>query len=193
LHDGMGPLLSSIKMSLSALLSSKKEPNEQKILDNTGRLIDEYLTTLKEISNKLSPHILNNFGLLKAVNYFVERIEFPDNIKVRVNSNLKDTRFEYNIEVVLYRIVCELINNTLKHASATEINIDLYFDKGMLTLDYFDNGIGFSPEEILHQQAGMGYSNIQSRIKSINGTLNVISSPDEGVCINIAIKTGNHE
>ncbi|HER07517.1 MAG TPA: sensor histidine kinase [Bacteroides sp.] len=193
LHDGLGPLLSSIKMSLSALEAGTREPGDRKILDNTGKLIDESVSTIKEISNKLSPHILNNFGLLRAVRSFIDRIETPADLQIRVNSNIEETRFDYNIEVVLYRIICELINNTVKHADATEINVDLYYDENRLTLDYFDNGKGFDTEKVLNLQPGMGYSNIQSRIKSINGKLDVISNVDEGVCVKIAIKTVHHE
>ncbi len=193
LHDGLGPLLSSIKMSISALEAGSREPADKKILDNTSKLIDESVATIKEISNKLSPHILNNFGLLKAVRSFIDRIETPGNLQIKVNSNIEDTRFDYNIEVVLYRIICELINNTVKHADASEINVDLYYNDNRLTLDYFDNGKGFDTEKVLSLQPGMGYSNIQSRIKSINGTLDVVSNEDEGVCINVAIKTGKHE
>jgi len=192
LHDGMGPLLSSIKMALSALVPDKNHKGNLVILENTNKLIDESLSAIKEISNKLSPHVLNNFGLQKAVKSFIERLESTNKLHIKVNSNIEDVRFDYNIEVVLYRIVCELITNTINHSGANEVNIDLNYDKNQLTLDYFDNGKGFEPEKVLSSDTGMGFSNIQSRIKSINGTLNVISNPEEGVCISVAIKTKKH-
>ena len=139
LHDGLGPLLSSIKMAVSSLSPGRIEPGSRKILDNTNKLIDESVSVIKEISNKLSPHVLNHFGLLKAIDSFIERLEFPDTLSINVNSNLKDIRFDNNIEVVLYLIVCELINNTINHACAIKVNIYLYYDKTMLTLDYYDN------------------------------------------------------
>jgi len=192
LHDGLGPLLSSIKMSVSALVPGETDPGHMKILDNTGKLIDESVNTIKEISNKLSPHVLNHFGLLRALNWFVDRIAAAHVLSLKVNSNTEGLRFDTSIEVVLYRVVCELINNTINHAQATEVNIDLYHERGILTFDYYDNGQGFDPEEVLHLEPGMGYSNIQSRIKSIHGTLKVISQPDKGVCISVAIKTAAH-
>jgi len=192
LHDGLGPLLSSIKMSVSALGPGGTAPGYSKILDNTNKLIDESVNTIKEISNKLSPHVLNHFGLLRAINSFIDRIGVTHLLSLKVNSNTEGLRFDTNIEVLLYRVVCELINNTINHAQATEVNIDLYHNDGMLLLDYYDDGRGFDPEEVLHLKPGMGYSNIQSRIKSIHGTLKIISQPDEGVCISVAIKTGAH-
>jgi len=193
LHDGLGPLLSSIKMAVSSLSPGKIEAGTRKILDNTNKLIDESVSVIKEISNKLSPHVLNHFGLLKAINAFIDRLEFPNSLSINVNSNIEDIRFDNNIEVVLYRIVCELINNTINHAGASEVNIDLYYDNTRLTLDYYDNGKGFDAEKVLPLQTGMGYSNIRSRITSINGKLKIISQPNKGVCISIAITTGKHE
>jgi signal transduction histidine kinase len=193
LHDGLGPLLASIKMAISALVTDKTEPGHRKILENTGKLIDESVTTIKEISNKLSPHMLINFGLLKAVQAFINRLELPGTPALKLNSNLKDTRFDYNIEVVMYRIICELVTNTLQHAGATEVNIDLYHEQDLLKLDYFDNGKGFDPDVVLGNQTGMGYSNIQSRIRSLGGTIKVISQNNEGVCFSIAINTSRNE
>jgi signal transduction histidine kinase len=193
LHDGLGPLLASIKMAISALDGDRVGPGHRKILDNADHLIDESVTTLKEISNKLSPHVLNNFGLLKAVQAFIDRLEVPGSPTLKLNSNLKEVRFDYNIEVVMYRVICELITNTLQHAEATEVNIDLYHEKERLTLDYFDNGKGFDPQEVVGARSGMGFSNVQSRIKSLDGTIRVISNPNEGACISIVINTAPHE
>ncbi|MFH0759835.1 MAG: sensor histidine kinase [Bacteroidota bacterium] len=192
LHDGLGPLLSSIKMAVSALDPGDAGPANRKILDNTGKLIDESIVTIKEISNNLSPHMLDHFGLVKAIKAFLDRIAFPNALSFKVNSNMEETRFDPNTEVVLYRVVCELVNNTITHAGATEVNIDLYVEGDRLTLDYYDNGKGFNAEEVMHMEAGMGYPNMQSRIKSINGTLKVVSQPNQGVCISVGLTTGTH-
>jgi signal transduction histidine kinase len=192
LHDGLGPLLASIKMAVSTLGGNKAEKNRKEILDNTNKLIDESVAAIKEISNKLSPHILNHFGLLKAVKAFVDRLELRDSLKIEVNSNLEEIRFDREVEVVIYRVICELITNTINHAEASEANIDLYYEQGKLTLDYYDNGKGFEAVESEEIPLGMGLSNIQSRVKSIGGSFRVISGRDEGVCMNIILKTRQH-
>ncbi len=188
LHDGLGPLISSIKMAMSAILHDRSQNRNPEIIENINKLIEESISTIKEISNNLSPHILNNFGLLKAVNSFIDKLEFSKMLKVKVNSNLEDLRFDYNVEVVLYRIICELITNTINHADANKLNIDLFYDQNILTLDYSDDGKGFDSEKILSTPTGMGYSNIYSRIKSINGTISVISKVNQGVSISITAK-----
>ncbi|MBN1597213.1 MAG: sensor histidine kinase [Bacteroidales bacterium] len=186
LHDGLGPLLSSVKMSLSALARNPNGVEKEKILLNTENLIDESILSLKEISNNLSPHVLNNFGLLKAVRSFANKLQIIDEPKISINGNIEDKRFPYNIEVVLYRIICELVMNTLKHASARNINIDLVTDKKTLILMYYDDGVGFDMGSI-ELGTGMGYSNIQSRIKSLNGTLEIQAEEGHGVQINITV------
>jgi len=188
LHDGLGPLLSSVKMSVSALSRSGDKKTNKNIIDNMEIVINEALSSIKEISNNLSPHILDNFGLLSAVKSFAEKVSVSKTIIIDINSNLNNQRFDYNVEVILYRVICELISNTLKHASAKTINIDLYLKEKVLSLYYYDDGVGFNVDKVLYGEIkGMGLSNILSRIKSINGTFDVLSDENEGVHINIKV------
>jgi len=187
LHDGFGPLLSSVKMSLSAINSDSKGEEVDTILGNTETLIDESILVLKEISNNLSPHLLNNFGLLKAVGSFVNKLQVSAKPQIILISNIEQTRFTFNTEVVFYRIICELLSNSLKYASANLIRIDLHTDNKKLYLDYTDDGIGFNSEKILTDHQGMGYSNIQSRIKSLEGKLKITSQAGEGMGMQISV------
>jgi signal transduction histidine kinase len=91
LHDGLGPLLSSVKMAIS--LKRKQDPSHDKIIANAEKLIDESVKTLKEISNKLSPHILNNFGLHKSIHSFIGKLNIIEKPKIILNSNINGTAF----------------------------------------------------------------------------------------------------
>ncbi|MGC9352456.1 MAG: sensor histidine kinase [Mariniphaga sp.] len=186
LHDGLGPLLSAVKMAISTV-GEDKSYNGQ-IISNADKLIDESISTLKEISNKLSPHVLKNFGLHKAVKSFINKLKITDNPHIHFNSNIENERFSFNIEVVLYRVVCELISNTLIHANAKNIYIDLLKDELYLSLKYIDDGEGFDEEIIKQEFIGLGYSNIRSRIKSLNGTFDIFTKPGEGVEVTSQIK-----
>jgi signal transduction histidine kinase len=189
LHDGLGPLLSSIKMSVSFLSQKHADTVDKKVIENMDNLVNEALNSIKEISNNLSPHILDNFGLLAAVKSFADNVRLSKTIDIDINSNLGDKRFDKNIEVIMYRVIGELISNTVKHASAKMINIDLYLKENILSLYYYDNGIGFDLEEVLRREyEGRGIPNIMSRIKSINGTFNVEREENKGVHINIDVK-----
>lgn len=190
LHEGLGPLLSSVKMAISAFNKNLLTKKDIRIMDNAENLIDESINTLKEISNKLSPHILNSFGLLKAVQSFINKLQIAKVPRIKLNSNIEDRRFSYNIEVVIYRVICEMINNTLRHAKANNIYIDLLLENELLKVTYIDDGIGFDPDTIELEQKGMGYSNIKSRIRSLNGTFQIFSQPNEGLHVEIGIKIG---
>jgi len=188
LHDGLGPILSSVKMAISALSRSISKDNDKRIVENSAKLIEESLISLKEISNKLSPHILNNFGLLKAIESFISKMGTSGGLQIDIKSNIENKRYDYNIEVVLYRVVCELIANTIKHAGANAISVILNETSNFIELAYIDNGIGFDEHLLESQTTGMGYSNIKSRIKSLNGEFKIESQPNEGVRVNISIK-----
>ncbi len=185
LHDGLGPLLASVKMAISAIRYPGNGNNE--IVNNAERLIDESIVSLKEVSNKLSPHILMNFGLLKAVKSFMDKLVVNDTPVIKLNSNLGNRRFSFNIEVVLYRVFCELLSNTVKHAQASNVYIDLLTDDHVITFRYIDDGIGFDSSLLDYTQKGMGYSNIRSRIKSLNGSIDIFTGPGEGIHVDIQI------
>jgi signal transduction histidine kinase len=187
LHDGLGPLLSSVKMAISASRRNENPAINEEVMTNAGKLIDESIMSLKEISNKLSPHVLNNFGLKKAIKSFISKLPNIENPSINLDTNIDDRRFSYNVEVVLYRVICELISNSLKHSGAMNVYISLMYDEQAIALDYLDDGVGFDNEILELSDKGMGFSNIRSRIKSLNGTFDIYSMPNEGVRVNVRI------
>lgn len=179
LHDGLGPLLSSAKMSLSAMSREGKTAADLEIMDGAAYVIDEAIRSLREISNNLSPHVLNEFGLGRGVGNFLRRVSGLHEMKIDYRTNLRDERFDADVEVILYRVICELVNNSLKHSGATEASLSLQYDGVAITLDYGDNGRGFSPSA--DGGEGMGLSNMSSRINTLNGVLNIKSSRGAGM------------
>ncbi len=181
LHDGLGPLMSTIKMSLSALHDRIKDPSGIVILNNTNHLINEAINTLKDISNNLSPHVLSNFGLASAINAFITKINQTRAITVEFKSNMENIRLENDREVVIYRAVCELINNSIRHSGASRIEIELNKLEKFVTLQFFDNGRGFDTSELKKEDpTGMGLSNIDTRVRSIDGVFILESTPGKG-------------
>lgn len=186
LHDGLGPLLSSAKMSLSALHRAELSDKDRQTLQNTSAVIDEALRSLREISNNLSPHVLNDFGLARGIKTFVERIaSLHSDVKVSFRTSLRTERFDSNIEVILYRVLCELINNSLKHSGCKRVDATLEQREGYLVLDYRDDGCGFSPRDV--SDRGMGISNIRSRISSLSGSFLLESRPGGGMHAHISV------
>lgn len=188
LHDDLGPLLSTAKISVSALKDETYGEKETKVFNNAIQAIDEAIRSMKVISNTISPHILNHFGLVKAITSFTDKVRESGRIRIDFNSNLADKRFDFNLEAIIYRVVCELIINTIKHARAGKIMIDLTIENNTIKLNYLDDGKGFKFQEMLRgKTTGMGLSNIYSRVKSLNGTINSDSWPGEGLIITIEI------
>jgi signal transduction histidine kinase len=189
LHDGLGPLLSTVKMSVSSLAQIKHDEASREIVENTEMVINEAIKSLKEISDNLSPHVLNNFGLVRALNNFSNKINVTKTIRINLVANMKDERFDSNVEVILYRVICELINNTIKHAHAKKIDISLTQDEDFLTIIYKDDGKGFDVNKVIEQPAssGMGFSNIYSRINSLKGEIKIESAHKKGTLVTIKV------
>ncbi len=181
LHDGLGPLMSTVKMSLSALNERIKDPAGTVILNNTNHLVNEAISTIKDISNNLSPHILSNFGLTSAISTFTTKINQTRAIEIDFKSNMENQRLENDKEVVIYRAVCELINNSVKHSGASRIEIELNKHEKFITLQFYDNGRGFDTSSLTEEDTkGMGLSNIETRVRSVDGVFILESTPGKG-------------
>lgn len=180
LHDGLGPLLSVVKMLLSGLDAKAAPEVNEKIKQNLKQAVDEAIVSVRDISANISPHILNNFGLKDAVESFIKRLRSAEGIEIRFSTNIGGRRFVYNVEVILYRVICELINNTLRHAEAHNVRIDLQLKEKTIYLDYRDDGIGFNVSREATQY-GMGLDNILYRLKSGNGDIEIISERGKGM------------
>ena len=176
LHDGLGPLLSVIKMLVSGLDTNKESEVNEKIKQNLRQAVDEAISGVRDISANISPHILNNFGLKDAVEAFIKRMRQADNFKVYFTTNLEN-----------HRVICELINNTLRHAAASKVTIDLQLEEGILYLEYTDNGIGFDVNRI-SGHTGMGLDNMRYRLQSGNGDIEIVSEHGKGMRANAFIK-----
>ena len=181
LHDGLGPILSTVKMSLSALNERIKDSTGTVILNNTTHLVNEAIGTIKEISNNLSPHILTNFGLSSAISAFTTKINQTKTVEIDFKTNMEAIRLENDKEVVIYRAVCELINNAILHSGASRIEIELDKHEKFITLQFYDNGRGFDTSTLRREDTkGMGLSNIETRVKTVEGVFILESTPGKG-------------
>lgn len=184
-HDGLGPILSSIKMAFSAFNKENIGVKNKIIAERTETSIDLAIATIREISNNLSPHLLESFGLKKSIQAFYNSIALANKPKLEFLHCKIPPKLSKNIEVILYRILCELINNTLKHAEASLINIVLFENHGAMELNFSDNGAGFDLKQKI--SSGNGLANIHSRVKSLNGKVRIFTTPGKGLFIKINI------
>jgi signal transduction histidine kinase len=190
LHDGIGPLLSTIKLYLQWSERPNSNISRKEIIQKAEEILEEALTTVKEISYKLSPHLLTNYGLTSAVQNFSRKLEETNTISIDFQSNLT-RRIEIEVEIALYRAIIECVNNTIKYAKAAHIYI-IINDKGKeILLNYKDDGVGFDIEEAKFIKKGMGLFNLQNRIETIGGRIKMSSKPQKGVDYHIIVPINN--
>lgn len=189
LHDGTGPLLSAAKMSLTALASEQRDEQRKELLNSSIYVIDEAIRSLREISNNMQPQVLNDFGLVGALRNFIDRGVSMHTAQIDFATNLRSERFASDVEVILYRVICELINNSLKHSGCSSIAVSLVLGGGSLIMEYADDGCGFELSEIADR--GMGLSNMSSRINSLNGDFEIEGQRGKGMRARVKVDVSN--
>ncbi len=193
LHDGIGPDLSSIKLHLNALENASTKKEKDVILNKSYKIIENTIYNLKQISKNLSPYLLKDFGIEAALNDFINNIGIGQ-IDVGYESNISDLRFKSEIEISIFRVAKELINNSIKYSKANRIRMELKYESQKIHFHYTDNGIGFDVEEKLKlntKESHFGLKNIVGRIKSLNGKISIKSNDKYGIIVQVDIFTKN--
>lgn len=180
LHDGLGGLLTGLKLSLSGMFDGHEipEPLHDKF-DKAIVDLNNSINELRRISHNLMPPAIVQFGLKEALNDFCIQMNKKSEIQVVFIFYGKNIRFNSSLEIATYRIAQEAINNALKYSQATEIKVQLILEKEWLNLTVQDNGKGFdSRNEEIRQSSGL--RNIRARAESYDGRLDISSSPGIG-------------
>lgn len=186
LHDDLGPILSCIKLYSNLIMNNDKTEEEKITYSSTLlSLSDNAINCTRAISQNLMPNLLSDFGLSLALQNFVTTINNLKTVCINYESNL-EIRLDTITEIVMYRVLTELINNTLRHAKATKINIELNYNFSELIVKYSDNGRGFSSENV--KKLSMGLNNIKNRLKSINADYQLKNTNGIEVIISKRIK-----
>lgn len=184
LHDGLGPVLSACKLYLHTIKEScKDEPDAINALES---LIGDALKSIKDISNNISPLILRNYGLIAALESFVKTVNHL--CHTEITHNLSDkTTIKETISITLYRIIIELITNTIKHAEAHNIYIHINSDENLINIIYKDDGCGFLFTDAIKKEETFGLKNIISRTNSIGGVCEFKQQSPQGTLIEISV------
>lgn len=189
LHDGLGSLLSTINIYVGLLQKQNKTREEKEVyLENLRKLVNEAVSNVRFFVNSLAPNVLNDFGLITAVKLFAEKVNGASPGLIKCELPDESIRFHKVIEINLYRIILELINNSVKYSGASSINIKLNDKKENLLLTYKENGSGFDIQKVLNSGvAGMGVRNIYARINALNGKLDFNSKIGYGTSLNAIV------
>ncbi len=188
-HDGLGALLSTLKIYVTLLQKENKSEEDRTLLLNELKSnINEALHSAKSIANNLMPSTLEDYGLLPALDSFSKTVLRSGTIDIHITSEKNLPPLNKNTEINLYRICTELINNTLKHANAEKINVKISTAGKSLKLQYQDDGKGFDPGKLQRKgNGGHGLKNIMTRIQFLNGNLQFKSPGKGGTNVQIEI------
>ncbi|MFD0940077.1 tetratricopeptide repeat-containing sensor histidine kinase [Pedobacter boryungensis] len=187
LHDGLGQMFSAVKLNLSALADhfEFKDEHGKKMYGKTLSLVDESCKEVRVISHQMTPNVLLKSGLTSAIRDFIDKIDVKK-LKVNLSTFGLQDRLDENIEIVLYRVIQETVNNVIKHAGANSLDIQLTKDEEGINVMIEDNGNGFDANH-MEKFEGMGLKNILTRVTYLNGTVDFSSTPDQGTLIAIFI------
>jgi PAS domain S-box-containing protein len=173
LHDDLGPVFSTLNLYLQTLSTKESDPAKKDILNNLSSIVDSAVKQVREISHNLSPYLLRDAGLVEAIRTHLKKYS-TSGIDAQLDMRNEDgSIIPHPIEIVLYRVFLELLNNTLKHAQANKIRIELSWSPKEIIFNYADNGIGFTRSE--EPSSGIGLKNIENRVKAMNGSLKFVN------------------
>ncbi|MFC2101656.1 tetratricopeptide repeat protein [Bacteroidota bacterium] len=177
LHDGLGVLLSVTKMQFSAL--KDENPKNKETIRKATQFLEQASGDVRKISHNLMPGLLTKLGLYEALEDLFEKLSETKGIEAECNIQGQKQRLTENTEYMVYRIIQEMVHNTLKHADAKHIGLNIDIRKEELVIRFSDDGKGFNLEEQEHHPS-IGLQSIWSRVNFLDGTIINETEPGKG-------------
>ena len=189
LHNGLGGLLSGIKINLSSMKENAVITHENVAAFNHAlSLLDTSISELRRIAHNLMPETLNHYGLKTAIEDFCTQVAPSGKPELSFHFFGDEIRYTRELELTMYRVIQELVNNALKHSDATTINIQMFCESNRLSAQVTDNGRGFDTAQGGIEGRGKGFENIRDRITTLNGRLEIWSQPGQGTEVSVEIE-----
>lgn len=184
LHDSLGGILSTVKLTMQTIHVEDLNGQEQKIYENLIGMINEAGQQIRSLSHNLLPDELERLGLVISLEGLITKLNYTGKTYFELTVTGLTERLEKMVEFNLYTICLELCNNILKHAEATEVQIDIVKRGKSLQLFVSDNGKGFSVEVA---NDGVGMKNLRERATALNAKLTIHSAPNEGTLVSLEL------
>lgn len=177
LHDGLGPILSSVKLNINSIDIASE--SDKVIIDRAGKHIDEIISSMRQISYNLLPNTLERKGLLAALKEFTTLINGKKVLQIDLQV-LKNFPIPKEKEIHIFRMIQEIVHNTMKHAQAKHLKIGLGQEEGFLLILAKDDGRGFDVSKAKGESMGLGLKSLESRTEILNGQLIIESKLTQG-------------
>lgn len=191
IHDSLGAVLSAAKLRLSSLKDSEAlfSDNQKEEFRTSLQLMDEASSELRNISHNIMPATLSKLGLVAALKNLSDSISSYSGLQIHFSAHDFNERIEEHMEISIYRIILELINNVVKHAQAGKVTVQLIRFPDHINIMVEDNGKGFDFTGAMEEKKGIGLGNILSRVDYLKGTINIDAMPGRGTTVIIDVPT----
>jgi len=192
LHDELGAVLSIMRMNIVMLEQQNREAPGNLLagMQNVRQLSETALASVRNISHRLMPPQLEAFGLIKTLESVTGQINNTGNIDIQLNAPSALAELPWAVSLGMYRIIMELINNTIKHSGATQVKIDIYTMNEYVICQYHDNGRGWADD---HINKGLGHKSIDGRINTLNGIFEFGTGQAGGFFATIRVPVGTDQ
>jgi signal transduction histidine kinase len=181
LHDSLGGLLSTVKLQFDNVKARMNGSIETDQYDKATQLLDTAVNEVRTISKNLQPAALKRYGLVASINDLIARFSGENMPEIFFQHYDLPDQINELVSLSIYRVIQELLNNSIKYANAKEILIQLNGESDAISIQYEDDGNGFDATNI--PKKGMGLENINSRVNYLKGTISIDSVPDEGISV----------
>jgi len=186
LHDSLGGLISTIKLKFDQVINKNENIFPQNEYKKAYALLDDAVNEVRTISRNLQPSALSEFGLVRAIKDLINRFEGDNAPEIDFQHYGIPEKLNKIVALSVYRIIQELLNNSIKHAQASDILIQINTIEDELVIQYEDDGVGFDIND--SNGHGMGLGNIKSRVQYLSGQIHIDSSKGKGVSVMISVK-----
>jgi len=185
LHDGLGGMLSGIKQNLNVMKGNQiLSDTSASALNTVIGDLDRSINELRHIARNMMPEALVRFGLKDALHDYCDHMQQNGQLKISYQSFGLDERLPQDLEVIIFRIIQELLNNVVKHSKANHVLVQIVKDDNRISIDVEDNGMGMEANA-LEKAMGIGWLNIKSRVDYLKGNLDIRTAPNEGCAVHI--------
>jgi signal transduction histidine kinase len=185
LHDGLGALLTTIKLQLQHVFERNEDLNKSIDVVKTHEMLDSACDEVRRISHNMMPHALFKMGLDAAIQDLVNTIHRSHEMEISFQNLVPLIKLKKGSEISIYRIIQELLQNVIKHAQARQVIVQISQHNGTFSLVVEDDGTGFHVSD--RHQEGVGLESVQSRVRFMNGKTTLHSEPGIGTTISIDI------
>jgi signal transduction histidine kinase len=177
LHDSIGPLLSAVKLNINSI--EMQDAGDKHIIAQSGKYLDDIIASMREISYNLLPNTLERKGLSEAIKEFITQVSHKSSVNIQFFV-IRECKVPKEKEIHIFRMIQEILHNTLKHANAKSLQVGLSEENGHLLLFTKDDGKGFDTEKEKASSKGLGLKSLESRVDILNGIYSLESKPGEG-------------